>query len=601
MPALLVYNDDKWVRYDLLEGETLIGRHPDCHIQLSASVVSTRHARLTKDGDTFWLEDLASRNGTTLNGLPVDGRVRVDNNDTIQFSHDIIARFRDEESDVIVSAEDQPIIKEWISSDSQASRLGRSSEAKLKALLQITQVLAGTLDVEALLPKVLDGLFHIFPPAERGCILLVDEQSGEMIPRCARTRHEDGMDTVRVSRTIINRVLHERNGVLSEDAGSDFDAALSVTDLAIRSVMCVPILEFTGEPIGVINLDSKSRYAHFTSEDLDVLMIVAGQIAFSLQYARILEKLLDEHRQRFDVQRQRDELGKYFSPQVVQRLHDSVSEDDSVSAENLNPRVVDISVLFCDIRGFSRRAERAPHKLQEILDRCREALQVMTHHILENGGNISDFQGDAALGYWGWPIVLSEGPLPACRAALAIHREFAEAQRDENHPLYDFHIGIGIAHGPAIAGKIGSKVLAKIGVFGPPVNLGARLESMTKELRVPILICERTAEFVAETMQASEGRCRPMAKILPYGLDNPLKVFQLLPSVEADPTVSNEHTTLYETALVAFNEGLWSEAIDLLAQLPVEDRAQDLLLQTMLFHGHEPPEDWDGIVRMTRK
>ena len=595
MPALLIINDDNWVRYDLQEDETLIGRHPDCHIQLSASVVSGRHARLTKDGDTFWLEDLASRNGTTLNGLPVEGRVRVDNNDTIQFSHEIVARFRSEEFDVIMSAEDQSVIKELISSDSQASRLGRSSEAKLKALLQITQVLAGTLEVEALLPKVLDGLFHIFPPAERGCILLLDEQTGEMVPRCARTRHEDGMDTVRVSRTIIKRVLQERNGILSEDASNDFDAALSVVDLAIRSVMCVPILEFTGEPIGVINLDSKSRLAHFTLEDLDVLMIVAGQIAFSLQYARLLEKLVEEHRQRYDAQRQRDELGKYFSPQVVRTLHESVSEDD------LKPRVADISVLFCDIRGFSRRAERAPHKLQEILNRCREALQVMTHHILDCGGNISDFQGDAALGYWGWPIVLSEGPLPACRAALAIHREFAEAQRDESHPLYDFHIGIGIAHGPAIAGKIGSKAMAKIGVFGPPVNLGARLESMTKELRVPILICERTAEFVANTMQESEGRCRPVAQVIPYGLENPLKIFQLLPSVEADRIVTNEHIALYETALDAFNNGRWSESIDLLAQLPVEDRVQDLLLQTMLFHGHQPPEDWDGIIRMTHK
>ena len=72
------------------------------------------------------------------------------------------------------------------------------------------------------------------------------------------------------------------------------------TAISIRSVICVPILEFTGEPIGAINLDSKSRYTHFTREDLDVLMIVAGQIAFSLQYARLLEKLLDEHRHRFD-------------------------------------------------------------------------------------------------------------------------------------------------------------------------------------------------------------------------------------------------------------------------------------------------------------
>jgi hypothetical protein len=84
-------------------------------------------------------------------------------------------------------------------------------------------------------------------------------------------------------------------------------------------------------------------------------------------------------------------------------------------------------------------------------------------------------------------------------------------------------------------------------------------------------------------------------------LSNPLKVFQLLPSFEADPIVTDEHIALYETALDAFNDGRWSEAVDLLTQLPVEDRAQDLLLQTMLRYGHQPPEDWDGVIRMTSK
>jgi len=230
-------------------------------------------------------------------------------------------------------------------------------------------------------------------------------------------------------------------------------------------------------------------------------MIVAGQIAFSLQHARLLERLVDEHRHRFEIERQRDELGKYFSPQIVDKLHKSPSEQD------LDPRIANIAVLYCDIRGFSRRAERASHKLHEILDRCRGALELITADILAFGGNISDFQGDAALGYSGWPIASPEGPLPACRAALAIHRDFAEAQRDPHHPLNDFRISIGIAYGQAIAGRIGSRVVAKVGVFGPPVNLGSRLEGMTKEFRVPILICEQTARWVRDQMPESEGRC----------------------------------------------------------------------------------------------
>jgi adenylate cyclase len=269
--------------------------------------------------------------------------------------------------------------------------------------------------------------------------------------------------------------------------------------------------------------------------------------------------------------------------------------------ELLQPRVTDVTVLFCDIRGFSRRAERSQHDLESLMERCGQALGLMTYQILEHGGVISDFQGDAALGFWGWPVAPTEGPLAACRAAMAIYREFAHAQQDPGHALSDFNIGIGIAHGRAIAGKIGVKVQSKIGVFGQVVNLGARLEGMTKELRVPILVDEATAQFLREHAPTAEVRCRRMPRVRPYGMDTEMTPYQLLPPESDYPAIQDTHIQLFEAAVDAHAAGDWSLAMDLLDQLPVEDRAKDSLLTAMALQGYAPPESWDGVHQMATK
>ena len=123
--------------------------------------------------------------------------------------------------------------------------------------------------------------------------------------------------------------------------------------------------------------------------------------------------------------------------------------------------------MFCDLRGFSQRLENEAGDLIGLLERVSRALGVMTHHILENSGVTGDFQGDATLGFWGWPFPSPDAAVNACRAALGIRAAFAKAAATKNHPLADFEMGIGIAHGRAVAGKIGTAEQVKVTVFGP--------------------------------------------------------------------------------------------------------------------------------------
>ena len=215
-----------------------------------------------------------------------------------------------------------------------------------------------------------------------------------------------------------------------------------------------------------------------------------------IKFAEIVAGTLSSLRKLGGLQRKQAMLSQFFPPAVLAALESGGSE------KVLSPTLTNVSVLFCDLRGFSRTSEQDADDLLGLLARVSKALGVMSHHILDQDGVVGDFQGDAAMGFWGWPLAQDDMVLRACQAALAIRQQFgAAALREKSHALSGFRVGIGLSAGHAVAGGIGAKdQLNKVTVFGPVVNLAARLEGMTKILQTPILIDEAAANFVrAET------------------------------------------------------------------------------------------------------
>src|SRR5690606_36525978 len=128
-------------------------------------------------------------------------------------------------------------------------------EAKLKSVIEISRRLAGTADLNSLLPTLLDTLFDIFPAADRGVVLLRSPETGRLVPAAQKHRHpDDDNETVRLSRTVLNRVIQEKTGVLSADAANDrqFQLSESISNLSIRSVMCAPLVGLDNEVRGII-------------------------------------------------------------------------------------------------------------------------------------------------------------------------------------------------------------------------------------------------------------------------------------------------------------------------------------------------------------
>lgn len=318
-----------------------------------------------------------------------------------------------------------------------------------------------------------------------------------------------------------------------------------------------------------------------------------------LRFAEIVASTVGNLRKIKLLERGQSALRQFLSPVVVEAIR---AEDPE---KVLTPREAEVAVLFCDLRGFSRKSEKSAEALLELLRRVSRALGVMTRCILDTGGVIGDFHGDAAMGFWGWPLAQEDAALRACRAAMAIRMTFEAAQkgdpsasatlREEN-----FGIGIGIAMGTAVAGQIGSTDQVKVTVFGPVVNLASRLEGMTKTIQAPIIVDENVAEFVRNSGTRNEFRIRRIAKVRPFGLATPLLVSELLPPSSQSP-IQDDDIEAYESALENLHKGEWEKAFRQLYRVSADDLVKDFLTVYIAQHNRTPPPDWDGAIALSSK
>jgi serine phosphatase RsbU (regulator of sigma subunit) len=300
-------------RYTLDLPQYVLGRHPDCNIVLESGSVSRQHAKLVKSGPNFFLEDLNSRNGTFINGKLIGEATKLVDGDSIRIC-DIELTYHDDSdlSEIRFGASDgsslgimmvddgdgEPVMRSVTAKlDVRGSQFGvqvnASAEAKLSAVLEIMKNLGKAIGLDAVLPKVLDSLFTIFLQADRGFIILKDDQ-GQLTPRWVKTRRPDQEEMVRVSRTVLREVMQTGEAIISLDAGSDerFEMSQSIADFRIRSMIVAPLLNSEGEPIGAIQIDTIQQKGGFESKDLEILVGVANQAGIAIENAQLHEQVV---------------------------------------------------------------------------------------------------------------------------------------------------------------------------------------------------------------------------------------------------------------------------------------------------------------------
>lgn len=467
----------------------------------------------------------------------------------------------------------------------------RQVDHRVAMVSQFSQTLWLSTSDRELSVALIDILSEVIPHAS--AISVLDCPDPDSIrtakPKVLHWNGGEDTDRLKISRTMVAAAVKQQQSIVR--VRRETDAAESSPFSADRGRwgFCVPIAA------GSANAWCIYVSGRFGEADSLPPGLAPDDLAGDVQIAELISQLVGAIRQVRCLEDQFSGMRQFFSPSVVEAV------TKANDGRTLKPTENETAVLFCDLRGYSRIAEKSKHNLQKLLDRVSEALEVMTTNIVNHDGAIADFQGDSALGFWGWPLPLSEGPIPACRAALAMLNTFDLANSEtRNSDLKGFRIGIGVACGTAIAGRIGTKHQAKVGVFGPVVNLGARLESMTKQIGCPILVDGPTADAVRKSLPSKDGRCRRIGLIKPVGVNTPIDVSQLLPSANRSE-LSDQNIVDFELAVEAFISGDWDEARELLGQMPVKDRAKDFLLLQIASHNYEPPPDWTGIINLTSK
>lgn len=244
-------------------------------------------------------------------------------------------------------------------------------------------------------------------------------------------------------------------------------------------------------------------------------------------------------------------------------LPEDVAKRVSSNRELLETAVpADISVMVCDIRGFSRVSERVGP--MRTITWISDVMNRLSKIILSRGGTIIDYVGDEIMAMWGAPIASQDHATDACNCALAVQRAVEELSA-KWLPIVGsrMQVGVGINSGLAVVGNTGSKDRIKFGPLGNTVNLASRVQGATKYLHSSVLITQETAGRIDGKL-----RGRRICAVRVQNIMEPVDLFELRESVLEEASASR--FDLYAEALKAFEDNDLDHAISMLARLLAE-------------------------------
>ena len=459
----------------------------------------------------------------------------------------------------------------------------------LEVLSQLPKTMANSSSDEEFAQCVVSMILETLPRVDTAAVLhLMGMETGT--PSHLRMLCWDGRKTeisnFQISRTIVKESLQRQQGLIHlwNSDSSQRKAEFVATNPGLFDwTFCVPITQ-----------SASWGWCLYMSGFLDCenMPVLKGreELHEELRFVELLAQFIGALRELRLLENRKEGLKQFFPPAI----RDSVvnAGGDSV----LRPRDSDISVLFCQLRRGGSARPAADSELDVLSKTVDENFRVLSDGIFAHHGVMADFQGESTMAFWGWPVATNDGPLPACRAALAMRR----AQL-KNPALQTARLICGIAHGPGMAGKIGPEDQCKMGVFGHVVNLGARLKSMARQIKSGILLDGATGEYVRQNLPRSEGRCRKLGLFRPKGMEQATHVYELLLPAAEDPTISDQHLADFESAVELISRKQWEEAKNLLHSLPPEDPCKYFLILLIAIHDYTPPPRWDGIFSLLSK
>ena len=307
-------------------------------------------------------------------------------------------------------------------------------------------------------------------------------------------------------------------------------------------------------------------------------------------YAAVtLERRIASDRQRREL---KTAFSRYVSPSVVETILADPSR------LKLGGERKKMTVLFSDIVGFTTISEKlTPERLVEVLNKY---LSSMTEIVFEERGVLDKYIGDAVMAFWNAPFEQPDHAFRAVATALQMQRVLDEMDKQKEFGDIEIRIGVGINTGDMVVGNVGGEARFDYTVIGDNVNLGSRLESLTRQYKVGVIVTQATVDEIGDRVLV-----RHLDKVAVKGKNEPAIIFEAMAETH---DVTPEQKKLAEQFDAAFAKylakdfaGCTSDCDEILKSAPGDYPTQQLKDRASHFISEPPPADWDGTWVYTKK
>ena len=315
---------------------------------------------------------------------------------------------------------------------------------------------------------------------------------------------------------------------------------------------------------------------------LPVMPSVTG-CAFALVGALVVNYALEGRQKRFI----KNAFQQYLSPAVIERL---VQNPESLK---LGGETRELSIYFSDVQGFTSISEvLTPEQLTALLN---DYLTAMTDIVMEEGGTVDKYEGDAGIAFWNAPLDLPEHPVCAVRSALRCQRKLAEMRPAFRERVgRDLFMRVGLNTGPVVVGNMGSHQRFNYTFLGDAGNLAARLEGINKQFGTYVMMSEATALRIGNAFPSREiSRVRVVGKAIP------VRVFE--PMLPDDYEAGAAVFATFGKGLQAWYGGAFRDALAILEPIADKDAPARAYIKDCRKRLEGPAEAWDGVWQMTEK
>lgn len=408
---------------------------------------------------------------------------------------------------------------------------------RLEQLVSVLQLVASSTDFSRQIAQTAVEMVNL----DRAAVLLLEGDQWKIVAAADPNGSLDPQSW-RPSQTLLNQLLRTRRTLWGKPGAMNSNPTESIA--IVLALVAAPILDPDGKVIGAVYGDRRigGNSSHPPIDQFDAKLVEIMACGVAGGWARV------EHEQTAIANRIQ------FERFVTKEVARSLEEDPDA----LIGRDAEVTLLFCDITGFSRISEQLSPK--ETFDWINAVMEALSQCVLATNGTLVDYVGDELIAMWGAPFPRPDHAAAATETAILMLDALKTLNNHYSLPGNEStQVGIGLNSGKVRVGNTGSAHKLKYGPLGSHVNIASRVQGATRYLRTPALI-------TGDTARELDGKfsTRRLCSVRLKNIEQPVELYEL--AVDAGPEWP-QFAIDYERALVAWEQGHLQSTIEILSQL----------------------------------